>query len=338
MEVGERRNEEVSACGAERFGGMVGDETDGDSGHAGGLGGLDAGRGVLEDDTVRRRNLQSFGGEEENLRIRLASGGVLGSDDGTEVRLNAGELQDEIEVGARGAGAYGLAEAELMQGEEKVGDAGEEVDALTGKVAVALLLEIADAVGLGRREAVAEKKLKNLGIAFAEGSGKVGAIKGATEFVTGELPGLEVEFGGVDKSAVHVPEGSVWHERFSVGQRMLWGEKEERLGGQESGGKREELRSRGREEGEESVRGREWGGRWGGDEERRKGDRRDRQPKNELAEICGCTRGWAGRTIHNNYPTHPGRPGDSLPCCESLDRRRNCVTAGRGARCSALEG
>ncbi len=90
---------------------MMGDEANRDAAHAARLRRLDPGNGVLEYHTPLRRHRKARGRDLEHLRIGLAALRVLHGDDGAEEVGATGQLQNQVEVGARGAGADRLPKA-----------------------------------------------------------------------------------------------------------------------------------------------------------------------------------------------------------------------------------
>ena len=58
---------------------------DGDNGHVGSAGSFDAGRGVFDDATLFGRDIEEFGGAEEDVGSGFAFGDVLNTDNCLEV-------------------------------------------------------------------------------------------------------------------------------------------------------------------------------------------------------------------------------------------------------------
>ena len=80
---------------------------DGDDGHLGGTGGFDAGGGVFYDAAFLWRNVEEFGGAEENVGGGFAVSYVLDADDDGEVLAEIFEGEDGSDDGMVAAGSEG---------------------------------------------------------------------------------------------------------------------------------------------------------------------------------------------------------------------------------------
>src|SRR5262249_60934171 len=118
---------------------------------------------ALADPAPPRRDAELLRRDEENLRVRLAALCVLGRGDRVEEVSAPGDLQDQLDVGAGGAGADRLPEPGSVQSFEQRTDAGQQFHAPAGGGAVEFLLAEAEVVQFLFVESVSEEVLEDFG-------------------------------------------------------------------------------------------------------------------------------------------------------------------------------
>ena len=151
MEVGQARDDEAGAVEGSR--GVI--KGDGNGNGSGGVGGLDADGGILEDDAAVRGKCEALGGQLEDLRIGLAAGDVVAADDGADEVADAHGVEDEFDVGERPGRADGQAHAQPIQLLNQLDCAGYDGGIGSDQVAVDRFFSIGQffqAVVLGRTE------------------------------------------------------------------------------------------------------------------------------------------------------------------------------------------
>jgi hypothetical protein len=186
---------------------VVADEAHGDALHAAGAGGLHAGHGILEDDASCGRDAQPLGRHQEYLRVRLAALRILRADHRVEEAGDAGQPQNQLKVGVRGAGADGLGETRRVQLLHQLPHARQQFHPRAGRFSVEHFLAIAQRCDFRVIEAVAEQLANDLRIALAEGGREVGPREVSTVLAAYLLPGLEVQFRRINQRPIHVPNG-----------------------------------------------------------------------------------------------------------------------------------
>src|SRR3990170_4834218 len=95
--------------------------------HPGGLGGADAGHGVLDCQAALRRYAEPRGGREVQVRRRLGAGHLAGGDRRVEGVLQAEAPQGRVYPGAQGGGGDGDRHAEPLQLADERTDAGQRL-------------------------------------------------------------------------------------------------------------------------------------------------------------------------------------------------------------------
>ena len=189
----------------ERRGGVGGDA---DPLHAGGLGGLDAGVGVFEDEAIGGGDVEEAGGGEEGFGIGFAVGVVLGGDDGLEAVAHVQGGEGALDGEAGRAADDGHGEVAVLLGDVR-GDVRDGVDLVEGGVEhgeIELLFAVNDR---GWVHGVAEALVEHL-----DGAGEGDAAplpeeifgEVGVELAGGLLPGGEVQRHGIGDGAVEVEE------------------------------------------------------------------------------------------------------------------------------------
>ena len=140
-------------------------------------------------------------------------GDFFAGDDDGEKFPQVHEVEEEVEVGAFGGGAYGARNGRLAQRGEEMADAGEGFDAvLPDEIAVEFLFLVREGIDFGRCGGPAEVGDYDI-VFFAEAAFEVVRGKGQAALRGEDFPAAFVMRRGIDDHAVPIENDRAEHQR-----------------------------------------------------------------------------------------------------------------------------